>query len=29
MQGRMDELLDALVEHDRAEKLKALGLVED
>ena len=29
MQGRMDELLDALLEHDRTEKLKALGLVED
>ena len=29
MQGRMDELLDALLEHDRTEKLKALGLMED
>jgi peptide chain release factor 1 len=29
MQGRMDELLDALLADDRAEKLKALGLVED
>jgi peptide chain release factor 1 len=29
MQGRMDELLDALLADDRAEKLKALGLVEE
>ena len=29
MQGNLEAVADALVEHDRAEKLKALGLAED
>jgi hypothetical protein len=29
MQGNLEAVADALMEHDRAEKLKALGLVED